>query len=161
MTSLYIETTGRSLLQYLIRCLIVRSREVSKPWLLCLELTDHSEIWQAPRQQCCRGACQISEWYDISNYQSCGFESSLDLMTRRLIGYWNGPNCRLSNTKVVRMPTCLHQWHWTLFWGWPVITKLVWWWHQWHWRLSWAWPVMTKLASWWHQDFHTGNMEVS
>ena len=33
-----------------IRRFMVRSHEVSKPWYLYLELSDRSEIWQAPRQ---------------------------------------------------------------------------------------------------------------
>ena len=49
--------------QYPIRRLIVRSREVSKPRDWYLELCDSSEIWQAPRQHCCRCACQISMGY--------------------------------------------------------------------------------------------------
>ena len=40
----------------------VRSREVSKPWDLYVELSDRSKIWQPPRQHCCRCACQISKW---------------------------------------------------------------------------------------------------
>ena len=47
------------------------------------------EIWQAHRQQCYRGACQISEWSDNSKYKSRGFETSQDLMIRHLTGYWN------------------------------------------------------------------------
>ena len=39
--------------QYPIRRLAVRSRKVSKPRDLYLELSDRSEIWQAPRQQGC------------------------------------------------------------------------------------------------------------
>ena len=31
---------------YLLRCLIIRSHKVSKPWDLCLELSNCSEIWQ-------------------------------------------------------------------------------------------------------------------
>ena len=76
--------------QYPVRRLIVRSREVSKPWDFYLKLFDRSEIWQAPRQHCCRCACQISKRCDNSNYQSRSFETSRDLMIRRLIGYWNG-----------------------------------------------------------------------
>ena len=72
--------------QYPKRHLIVRSREVSKPRDLYLELSDRSEIWQALRQHCCRCACQISKWYDNLKYQSHGFESSRDLTTRRLFG---------------------------------------------------------------------------
>ena len=79
-----------TLFQYSIRRLIVRSRKVSKPRDLYLELSDRSEIWQAPRQHCCRCACQISKRCDNLNYQSRGFETSRDLTIRRLIGYWNG-----------------------------------------------------------------------
>ena len=76
--------------QYPTRHLIVRSHLVSKPGDWCWELSDCSEIWQAPRQHCCRGACHISEQCDNSNYQSRGFETSRDFTIRRLIGYWNG-----------------------------------------------------------------------
>ena len=79
-----------TLFQYSIRRLIVRSREVSKPRDLYLDLSARSEIWQAPRQHCCRCACQISKLCDNLNYQSRGFETSRDLTIRCLIGYWNG-----------------------------------------------------------------------
>ena len=49
-----------------------------------LEAANRSEIWQVPRQRCCRGACQISERYDHCNIQSRGFETSRDLTVRRL-----------------------------------------------------------------------------
>ena len=52
--------------QYPKRRLSVRSRKVSKPRDLYLELSDRSEIWHALRQQCCRCACQISKRYDNS-----------------------------------------------------------------------------------------------
>ena len=74
----WVKTTW-ALFQYPIRRPIVRSREVSKPRDLWLKLSDRSEIWQALRQHCCRGACQISKRYDKSNYQSRGFETSRDL----------------------------------------------------------------------------------
>ena len=76
--------------QYPIRRLTVISREVSKSRDLYLELSDRSDIWQAPRQQGSRSACQISKRCDNLNYQSRGFETSRDLTIRRLIGYWNG-----------------------------------------------------------------------
>ena len=79
-----------TLFQYSIRRLIVRSRKVSKPRDLYLELADRSEIWQEHRQHCCWCACQISERCDNLNYQYRGFETSRDLTVRRLIGYWNG-----------------------------------------------------------------------
>ena len=76
--------------QYPKRRLSVRSRKVSKPWDLYLELCDRSEIWQALRQQCCRCACQMSKRYDNLKYQSRGFETLRDLTKRRLFGYWDG-----------------------------------------------------------------------
>ena len=76
--------------QYPKRRLFVRSRKVSKPRDLYLELPDRSEIWQALRQHCCRCACQISKRCDNLKYQSRGFETSRDLTKRRLFGYWDG-----------------------------------------------------------------------
>ena len=76
--------------QYPKRRLSVRSRKVSKPRDLYLELSDHSEIWQALWQQCCRCACQISKRYDNLKYQSRGFETLRDLTKRRIFGYWDG-----------------------------------------------------------------------
>ena len=73
--------------QYPKRRLFVRSRKVSKPRDLYLELPDRSEIWQALRQQCCRCACQISKRYGNLKYQSRGFETLRDLTKRRLSGY--------------------------------------------------------------------------
>ena len=85
-----IESTTWGPSQYPKRRLSVRSRKVSKPRDLYLELSDLSEIWQALRQQCCRCACQISKRYDNLKYQSRGFETSRDLTKRRLFGYWDG-----------------------------------------------------------------------
>ena len=76
--------------QYPKRRLSVRSRRVSKPQDLYLELSYCSEIWQALPQQCCRCACQISKRYDNLKYQSRGFETWRDLTERRLFGYWDG-----------------------------------------------------------------------
>ena len=76
--------------QYPKRRLFVRSRKVSKPRDLYLELSDRSEIWQALRQQCCRCACQISKRYDNLKYQSRGFETLRDLKKLSLFGYWDG-----------------------------------------------------------------------
>ena len=73
--------------QYPKRRLSVRSHKVSKPRDLYLELPDRSKIWQAPRQQCCRCACQISKRYDNLKYQSRGFETWRDLTERRLFGF--------------------------------------------------------------------------
>ena len=82
-----------------IRGLIVRSREVSKPRDVYLKLSDGSEIWQAPRHQCCRRACQISKRCDDLNYQSRGFETWRCLTIRRLIGYWNEAQVSLLETR--------------------------------------------------------------
>ena len=60
--------------RYPTRHLIIRSRKVSNPRDLYLELSDRSEIWQAPRQRCCRGACGISKWFQHFNTQSHAFE---------------------------------------------------------------------------------------
>ena len=49
-----------------------------------LDFSNHSEIWQASRQQRCRDASQISELYDRYNIQTHGFETSRDLDVRRL-----------------------------------------------------------------------------
>ena len=76
--------------QYPKRLLSVRSRKVSKPRDLYLELSDRYEIWQALWQQCCRCACQISKRYHNLKYQSRGFEILRDLTKRRLFGYWDG-----------------------------------------------------------------------
>ena len=68
-----------------IRRLIVRSRKVSKPQDLYLELSNRSGIWLAPGQH-----CQISKRYENFNIRSRTFETLRDLTIRRLIGYWNG-----------------------------------------------------------------------
>ena len=47
--------------------LTARSREDSRPWDSDLDFSNCSEIWQAPRQQRCWDACQISEGYDNHN----------------------------------------------------------------------------------------------
>ena len=54
----------------------------------CFDLSNCSEIWQAPRQQRCRDVCQISERYDNYNIQSHGFETSRDLAVKRLTAQW-------------------------------------------------------------------------
>ena len=68
----------------------IQCHEDLKPWDLYLELTDRSEIWQAPWQQCCLGASLISEGSYNSKYKSHHFETLWDLIIRRLIVYGNG-----------------------------------------------------------------------
>ena len=41
-----------------------QSRNIPSPASEELQWLYHSEIWQTPRQHCCRGVCQISEWWD-------------------------------------------------------------------------------------------------
>ena len=93
----------------LIRRLIVRSREVSKPQDLCLKLSDRSEIWQAPRQQCCQYV-SVKYFKMMRNIkQSRSFETSRDFTLRVLSEsyrilkwdpwWWGPPPC----TKLVRM----------------------------------------------------------
>ena len=76
--------------QYPKSRLSARTRKVSKPRDLYLELSDRSEIWQALRQRCCRCSCQISKRYDNIKYQSRGCETLRDLTKRRLLGYSDG-----------------------------------------------------------------------
>ena len=94
--------------QYPKRRLSVRSRKVSKPRDLYLELSDRSEIWQELRQQCCRCACQISKRYDNLKYQSRGFETLRDLTKRRLFGYWDGAQVSLNLDTAVICGLTLH-----------------------------------------------------
>ena len=69
----------RVLFQYPIRRLVIKSREISKPRDLYLELSDRSEISQALRQHCRRCACQISKRYKHFDKRSRAFESLRDL----------------------------------------------------------------------------------
>ena len=62
-------------LQYIVWCLIVRSREFSKPRDCSFELSHRFRIRQALRQYCCRTACQISERSCDSKYRYFGFEN--------------------------------------------------------------------------------------
>ena len=91
---------SRALFQYPIRRLIVRSHKHSKPRNLYLILSDRAEIWQAPRQQCCRSSCLILMWYYDLICQLLGFETSRDFTIRHLKGYWNETQactCSVSN----------------------------------------------------------------
>ena len=69
---------SQTLFQYPIKRLIVRFREVSKPQNLYMKLSDR---WAAEAP---------NKFKRDTIYQSRGFETSWDLMIRRLIGYWNG-----------------------------------------------------------------------
>ena len=63
-------------------------KKVSKPRHLCLKFSNRSEIWQALRQQRCRGTCQISELYGHYNTQCRGFETSRYLTVRCPSAQW-------------------------------------------------------------------------
>ena len=54
----------RALIQYRIRCLIVRAHKVLKMWDWLLKCPCCFGIWQEPRQHYCRNARQISEQFD-------------------------------------------------------------------------------------------------
>ena len=75
---------SRASIHLAVRCLTAKSREVSKPRDWVFWLSHRSEIWQAPRQRCCRGACQISERLEKSKHEYCNLETSRDLAVRRL-----------------------------------------------------------------------------
>ena len=95
----------RALFQYPIRHLIFRSREVSKLRDLYLELSDRSEIWQAPRQHCCRSACQISKRCKNSKLRISRLRDfSRDLTIRHLIRYWNGAQGAVYSTAAIENP---------------------------------------------------------
>ena len=54
---------------------LVRYRKVLKALDWLLKCSYCFDIWQAIRQQCCWGACQISQRSDNSKYKSCGFKT--------------------------------------------------------------------------------------
>ena len=56
--------------------LTTKSREISKPRDIDLELSNRSNDWKAYRQQCCRGVLKISERCDYFNTQNRGFETA-------------------------------------------------------------------------------------
>ena len=77
---------------------------------LMLRLFSISEIWQAPRQQCCWDACQITERCHHYNIQSRGFETSWDLAVRRLnVNRGLIMSCALSRT-LYNVESCRRTW---------------------------------------------------
>ena len=83
------EITNRAPFQYLMKHLVLKSHQVTKPWDWGFKSSHHLEIWQAHRQQCCWGASQVSEQLDNSKYESCAFKTLQDLTMKHIIGYWN------------------------------------------------------------------------
>ena len=77
--------------QYAKRRLIARSREVSKPRDLCLELSDCYEIWQAPLQHCCRCAVKFQSDTNILNTLYRALETLRDLTISVLSDIETGP----------------------------------------------------------------------
>ena len=70
-----------------VRHLIIRPRGVSKPRDWVIQLSCRSEIWPAPRQQCCRVACQISERSDNSIFIS----RRVDTLRDQAVSDYKGP----------------------------------------------------------------------
>ena len=76
---------SNGLFHVLTRC-NVRSREVSKPWDLYVELSDRSEIWQ-PSSAALLSMC-LSNFKVMRSFklpESRGFETSRDLTVRRRV----------------------------------------------------------------------------
>ena len=76
-------TATRASIHWAVRRLTAKSRKFSKPRDWMLQWSYRSEIWQAPRQQRCRGTCQILERLEKFKPESRGFETSRDLAVRR------------------------------------------------------------------------------
>ena len=146
------------LFQNTIRCLIIRSHEVSKPWDWYLELSDHSEIWQAPQQHCCRGACQFK--LPISRLQ--GFTKSYDKKSNPILKWGPGLLWGHHGKREVIVLTAL-SWletpeviTWTTSMGWckkdvtPLLT---------HW--SYVFLAINLWYNLWWQSCHHNNLSLS
>ena len=66
-------------IHYVVRRLAANSREVLKPRDYFNDRIG-LKFWQASRQHCCRGACQISERSERYKPESRGLETSRDLV---------------------------------------------------------------------------------
>ena len=81
-----------------------RSPQVSKPRDWMLQWSYHSEICQAFRRRCCRGACLFSERLDKSELESRGFEAAR--------------SCGKTSVRLVcRGPGMVHVMAWCGTWG--------------------------------------------
>ena len=80
--------------------LTARSLEVSKPRDSSLFFSNSSQIKQAPRQQRCRDACQISERCDHHSSKSCGFDNFRDLAVRHTSAEWIAGQCHTAQNKM-------------------------------------------------------------
>ena len=79
-----------------------RSRDISKLRDMSLEFSDLSAIWQAFRQQCYGGACQISKQYGNFKTHSHSFEASRDLpylyrLVKEAFAGWPNEACYFGN----------------------------------------------------------------
>ena len=70
------------------QCYTLRSRKISKPRDLYLELFDSYEIWQVSRQLCCQSACPISKQHANSNYLCRCFEAWWGFTLKQLSLQW-------------------------------------------------------------------------
>ena len=95
------------------RTFTAKSREVSKPRDSGLDFFNRSEMWQAPRQERRRDACQISERNDLYDFQSRDFETSRDLVVRRLTASWIGRGIKNTKTQSLFRVICL-KWLWVV-----------------------------------------------
>ena len=103
--------------QYPMGRIIVRSCEVSMQQDRLFKLSYRFGIEQAAQQQqCCWIACPLSKRSGNSKCKSREFETSLDVMIRRLTEYWNNHHtmARWNLINVIRF-------HWILLWGWNPI----------------------------------------
>ena len=110
---------------------------------IMFELYDRSDIWQAARQHCCRGACQMSERHGHFNKQSWASWSH-EIWIEALgicMQHWAGtgselnPNCRNS------FSTHSAPWQHNMKWLWP--SDVIWR-HR-------TWSTLVQIMSWCHQ----------
>ena len=78
----------RASIHWAVRRLTAKIRTVSKPREWVLWLLYRSKIWQASRQRCCWGACQISERFGKFKPDSRGLETSWYLVVRHPSALW-------------------------------------------------------------------------
>ena len=116
------EQPGRVLFQYPIRCLIIRSREISKLWDWQFKLSHRFEFDR-------HVACLILERSDNSKYNSRSSETKGDLTIKRLIRYWNGAQkARLMEHNTVAWQNRSNAWQ---LWTKKHCTVCYWWWSSW------------------------------
>ena len=100
----YLDKKNRAPFQYPLRSLIVSSCKVSKPWDSYSKLYHRSGISQAPRERCCRCACQISKRYEHFKTRSRAFDTLRNLMIRQILKQGPGIHCYLSIRPMTSWP---------------------------------------------------------